>query len=342
MLHLLFVLAVIVIGIALLPMALAVLPWLVVGALSVAVFAGLLLFVVMAPQAAATVAVLTAIVALLLRTGQAAHGWSRRADRAWGRRLGKEPPLLPTPDHEPRSEARLAKAAEELHAAAVEHLGLLEREVKQAQESIAPAIERRKTLAESLQLANRVHTVAADVRYYPSWSKNAPALVCDLVSTVSVQEQSVNEWLVIFDLQGRRYSIARLSMRGIGSSLRSEKIPGPTTVISSSATSTERSYSRPVSARGSTVAGSFLRFLRSGLGSGWRGLSHSPNAWTSSNESKAFDVSWTTLGESANASGSTPRNRSQCGQGAGTSSERRQHERPPAAVAPSMGPIPVT
>ena len=207
MLHLLFVLAVIVIGIALLPMALAVLPWLVVGALSVAVFAGLLLFVVMAPQAAATVAVLTAIVALLLRTGQAAHGWSRRADRAWGRRLGKEPPLLPTPDHEPRSEARLAKAAEELHAAAVEHLGLLEREVKQAQESIAPAIERRKTLAESLQLANRVHTVAADVRYYPSWSKNAPALVCDLVSTVSVQEQSVNEWLVIFDLQGRRYSI---------------------------------------------------------------------------------------------------------------------------------------
>ncbi len=76
-----------------------------------------------------------------------------------------------------------------------------------SRERIQPGVERRKELAKSLRVGERLLLVVGDVKYYPSWSKGDAVAVCDLVSNVVVAEQSIHDYTVEFQLKERKYAI---------------------------------------------------------------------------------------------------------------------------------------
>ena len=182
MLHLLFVVAVVIIAIALLPAALVVLPWLLAAGLLVVGIGLLIALFAYAPETA---------VALLVTAGVVAGFYSlaQGLRRGGGRReTAKTPSQFPGPPSDP-----LGSALQQLHEALSTQLRDLEREVQLSRERIQPSLERRKELAKSLRIGERLLLVVGDIKYYPSWSERDPAAVGDFVSNVVVAEKAIND-----------------------------------------------------------------------------------------------------------------------------------------------------
>src|SRR5882724_11550414 len=134
MLHLLFVIAVVIIAIALLPAALAVLPWLLAAALVVIGIGVLIALFAYAPEAAVALVATAGVAASLYRLWQNLRRRGRHRDTG-------EAAIQPSD--------LLGRALQQLHEALTGQLRDLERELQLSRERISPGVERRKHLAKS-------------------------------------------------------------------------------------------------------------------------------------------------------------------------------------------------
>lgn len=196
MLHLLFVVAVVIIAIALLPAALVVLPWLLAAGLLVVGIGLLIVLFAYAPDTAVALVATAGVVA-------ASYGLTQSLRRGGGRReTTKTPSQSPGQPSDP-----LGSALQQLRDALTAQLRDLERELQLSRERIQPSVERRKELAKSLRLGERLLLVVRDITYYASQSERDPAAVCGLVSNVVVTEKSIHDYTVQFEFKQRRYAV---------------------------------------------------------------------------------------------------------------------------------------
>jgi hypothetical protein len=192
MLHILFVIAVVIIAIALLPAALAVLPWLLAGVLVVIGIGVSVASFAYSPEVAVALVVTAGVAASLYNLGQ------NLRRRAWQRNTGKAA-IQPSES--------VGKALQQLHEALRGQLSDLERKLQLSRDRIQPGVEQRKELAKSLSIGERLLLIVGDIKYFPSWSERDPAWVCDLVSNIVVTEKSIHDYTVEFEFNNRRYAI---------------------------------------------------------------------------------------------------------------------------------------